>query len=518
MLRDIVKTISRHGAVYAVGWMAGSLVSLIMLPIYTRYLTTSDYGVLSLLDKTMSIVRILVMVGVVSAVARFYHFSEDADGRRRVVSTAFWLVLASTVVWLGVCLGLAAPLSRLVLGEVGYAPLVGLAVIVVAIECLLSVQMAALQAAKRSRVFLVYALCRLATGVAANVVFIVVLRLGVVGMLLGNVVSSGLALAVALVQLTHENGLGVDRALVRRMLVFGLPLVPAGLAATVMHNADRYLLRYFTDLQQVGLYELGYKLPFMLNSFILGTFALVWSSATMYEVARLPDARVLFARIALYFMMVYATAQIVLAALAVPIVRVLAPPEYFDAYRVMPVVSLGCVVYAMHMFFAVGVYLRSKTWILPFVYVMAGAVNVAANVLLIPRFGYMAAAWVTVATYAVFSLGGYAVYRRFYAIPFPVLKLGGLVALFAGLALPAVLLLPATLAVQIPVGVTVVAALVAAEAFLLLGGGERRQILGEVRAVWQRGLLASPAPAEAGAPPAGEGPVIGAADPAEDRK
>jgi len=475
MLRNILKNIGKHSAVYAVGWMAGSLVSLIMLPIYTRYLTTSDYGVLSLLDKTMGILRILLMVGITSAVAKFYHSTEKADERKQVVSAAFWLVLASTVLWLIACFPLSAPLSRLILGNATYTSFIQVAVAIVAIESLLGVYLASLRCAKRSRLFLVYGVCRLATGVAGNVLFIVVLRLGVLGMLLGNLTSSGLAMAVSLVQLTHENGLPFRPPLARRMLVFGLPLVPAALAAAVMHNADRYLLRYFTDLEQVGIYDLGYKLPFAMNSFILGTFAMVWSSATVYEVARLPEARQLFARIALYFMLVYATAQMVLAALAVPIVRVLAPPEYFDAYRVMPVVALGCVIYAMHIFFAVGVYLRSKTWALPIVYAGAAAVNVAANALLIPRFGYMAAAWVTVATYAVFSLGGYAVYRRFYAIPFPMIKLAALVLIFAVLGLSVTGLLPLSVWIQAPAGIVAIALMLAASTFGLLTTGERRQ-------------------------------------------
>jgi len=475
MLRDTLKSIGKHSAVYAVGWMASSLVSLLMLPVYTRFLSTSDYGVLSLIDQSMTIVRILLMAGIGSAIAKFYHDASDNRQRRSVVATAFWMVLVSTGVWAGLCLWLAPWLSQIVLGSADYTSCFHVAVAVIACEGVLSVFLASLTAANRSRVFVVYSLVRLITGVTANVLFIVVLRYGVMGMLLGNLVSSGLASVAGVAQLVRENGLAFDTAKAWRMLLFGLPLIPASVAAAVMHNASQYLLRYFTDLHQVGIFALGFKLPFMLNALVLGTFAIVWNNATIYEVAKQPDAKRLFARITLYFMLVYAVCQFALAALAVPLTHLIAAPEYFQAYAVIPVVAFGCVFYAMHMFVSVGAYIREKTWLLPTVYVTCAVFNVAANWFVIPRFGFMGAAWVTVATYAMFSVLGYFVYRLVYSIPFPVVKLAALVLIFAVLGLSVTGLLPLGVWIQVPAGLVAIALMLAAGTFGLLTASERRE-------------------------------------------
>ena len=137
-------------------------------------------------------------------------------------------------------------------------------------------------AAKKSKSYMVYMLARLFISIVANLYFIVVLKLGVLGMLYGNLTSNTL---VAFVITGHNiviNGLRLRVSMLRQLLKFGIPLIPASSLGLIMHNADRFLIRYYCSLSDVGLYSIGYKFPFMLNALILQSFNFIWTGATMY--------------------------------------------------------------------------------------------------------------------------------------------------------------------------------------------------------------------------------------------
>jgi O-antigen/teichoic acid export membrane protein len=227
----------------------------------------------------------------------------------------------------------------------------------------------------------------------------------------------------------RKNGVHFDVVLLKRILSFSYPIVPAMLGATIMHNADRFLIRYYGSLADVGIYSLGYKLPFMLNTIILASFARIWTGSMMYEVAREPDSKFQYARITTYFMAVFVFVMFALSVFSVNVVRILAAPKFFAAHQVVPIVALGLCFHAFYTFFTVGAYLESKTWLLNISYLPAAFVNVAANMILLPKYGYLAAAWVTVLTYAVFALAAYFSCKKALYVPYEFRRL---FQLFAG--------------------------------------------------------------------------------------
>src|SRR5688572_6999411 len=83
-----IRSLGRHALIYSAGNMLAKLTSLLMLPIYTRYLTTSDYGVLELLSMTIDLIGILAGMALSSSVYRFYTDYKSVGEEKEVVSTA----------------------------------------------------------------------------------------------------------------------------------------------------------------------------------------------------------------------------------------------------------------------------------------------------------------------------------------------------------------------------------------------------------------------------------------------
>ena len=418
MLIEKIRELFKHSAVYSIGWVASSAASILLLPVYTRYLSKADYGILEILTHFNGIFRIIMIAGLHLAVSRFYNFAVDGSSKRRVLSTANSAIFIIVILGSIFIFPLDDFLSNLILGSADYAYYVDINIIILSLDVMYFVFLISFIVQKKSVPYVAISMIKLILGIIANIYFIVFLKLGALGMLYGNVVSFLVTTVIAGFYSIRENGLLVDFPLLKEMLKFGLPLVPAQLCATVMHNADRFLIRYYCNLEDVGLYSLGYNFPMMTNVLLLQSFNMIWGASMMYEIAKEKDASYQFGRITTYFMLLFVSTQYALSIYSTTVVKILAAPKFFMAHTVIPFVSLGVCLHAFYTFFTVGAFIKKKTWLVNIGYLPAAILNIALNMVLLPRFGYIAAAWTTVFTYFTFVALVYVACRKTISISF----------------------------------------------------------------------------------------------------
>ena len=432
--RDILK----HSAIYGLGQVLGKLASFLLLPLYTRYLTPADYGCLAVLDLMAAILGILIGSGIAAAVTR-YHF-EAADQRQRDgvwwTGLSFLCASASTAVagaWLA-----RAPLARILLGEHPQGTYyVCLMLATVWVSAVVQLPNTSLRVDKRSGTVVGVSLAGLLLNIGLNVALLTVWHMGVAGVLWGNLLSNTATAAVLTALFVRGRGPYLfDWYTLARLWRFGSPLVLTGLLATLMQQADRYLLRVFLDMEQVGIYSLAMAFAAGLNTLILLPFGTIWN-VVMYEMARLPNARQHYAAVYRYATEMLALALFGLALMAKPLVSLIASKPYYPAAELIPVVCLGYCVYSMHEHFKVPALLAKKTVNLIPSYAVATLVNIGANIVLIHMLGVMGAAWASVLTFAAFSLTGLMVNRRIERYPYPfgriAVVLAGMVACYLAL-------------------------------------------------------------------------------------
>ncbi len=418
MLKKNLKDLLNHSLIYSFAWISSSMLSILLLPIYTRYLTKADYGILEILDYTNAVLRLIMVAGFHSSLAKFYNGENDPENKSTVISTGLIFVFTSALIGCSLCIFNHDSLSALLFGEGDYSKYVIINMVVLFADLLSLISTTYFVVSKKSKLFLMYNMIRMAIGVCANLYFLIVLKLGVMGMLLGSLSATGFIAIVLTTHVLMKNRFHFDFKLLKRMLKFSLPIIPAMLCATVMHNSDRFLIRYYCSLPDVGLYGLGYKFPFMLNALILQSFSYVWSGATMYEISKQPDAKYQYAKITTYFITFFVFMLFALSVFSSPVVRILAAPKFFAAHQIIPLVALGLCFHAFYIFFTVGAFLKEKTWLLSMSYAPAAAINIIGNILLLPLYGYMAAAWMSVITYFSFAVFAYFSCRRALKITF----------------------------------------------------------------------------------------------------
>jgi O-antigen/teichoic acid export membrane protein len=403
MLKARIGELARQGFLYSLVWVASSVTSLVLLPVYTRFLSTTDYGLLEVLEYLSLLVHVLVGNIVSKGLPRSYHQAGSEAERLHTLSTAILLSMVAASLALAVLVLFNGFAARTLLGGNDLASYINLAAANLFFQIVYQTCGLAYIVRKQAAFYLRLSLVKLVLNVSLNLVFVAVFDLGPRGILYGNLAASGSLAIVMVAVLLRKFGCVWKSTVVGALFKFAAPLVPGMLMATLLHNADRFILAHHRDLSDVGIYGLGYKLPFMLHALLMQSFGYVWSASTMYQIAREADGKYQVQRITTYVFCGCVAAQLLLALMAKPLVKLLTTPPFFPADVVVPLVALGLCFYALSPFLEWGPSVAGQTWRISLAYVLPISVNIAANLLFVPRYGYLAAAWVTVGSYALFA-------------------------------------------------------------------------------------------------------------------
>jgi O-antigen/teichoic acid export membrane protein len=416
----------RHLFVYGVGDVATQIVSFLLLPLYVRYLSPEDYGVLSLLLTTEVVWKILFRWGLDGAFMRLYYECRDTAAERRLASTQalFLLVVNGGLLALALLLvPFAGPhlfktsqynlTLALVLGNTFVTGFHYLPFHVMRIKG---------QAGR----FMAYGVSRSVATLLLRLVLVIGFQLGVLGVVLADVVvTAGLTLAllprfVALLRVVFS------KTLLRESLSFGLPRIPHGIAHQVIAVFDRYWLGQHVTLHELGLYSTGATFGLGLKLF-LSAFETAWAPF-YFGVMDDADARAIYRRVTTYGVAILVLLTAGLSAVANDLIRLMTPSPFHPAAAVVPWVALGVSFQGLYLLTSIGLNITKHTEMYPVATGIAALFSVAGNVLLIPRFGIIGAAVSNSIAYAVLAFSAYRLSQRFYPVTYETRRLALLIA------------------------------------------------------------------------------------------
>jgi O-antigen/teichoic acid export membrane protein len=428
---DQLKRLAKHSAIYGLGGLVARILAVLLLPLYTRYLTPADYGVIETLVALVAVLTVLLRLGTQSAFFRFYFDSPDPAGRLRVVRTAFWFTIVSSTVGLVAGVSAAGPIAELLFDDAGRSELVVAAFVGLWAQMNYGQLTSLFRVEERSVAFVCATLANVVITIGATVLLVVVYEQGPLGVLVGNFTGT-LAVYVALLAYRREQlGLQFDRALFRRMEHFGLPLVPSALALWALNWSNRFFLIKLAGEAETGLYSIGFRISSVVV-FGLTAFRTAWP-AFAFSIEDDREARRTYAFVLTYLLLACSWLALALGVLAPWLVRLLATPEFYDGADVVAPLSFAAVAFAGYTVMVVGVSRVRQTQFNWVITVTAAAVNVGLNLALIPRYDEMGAALATLGAYLVLFLGMTWRAQRLYPVPYQWRRIGTLTGVAAAL-------------------------------------------------------------------------------------
>jgi O-antigen/teichoic acid export membrane protein len=415
-LGEQLKRLGRHSAIYGLGGLVSRVIAVLLLPLYTNYLTPTDYGRVETLVALTAILTIVLRGGISSAFFRFYFDATDDAGRTRVLRTSFWFTMVASTIGLALLVALAEPVSTLLFGDGDAADLVRAAGVALWAQMNYEQLTALFRVEERSVAFVSASLANVFLTIGATVLLVVALDKGPLGVIVGNFTGTLLVYASLLGYRRQQLGLQLDRPLLREMNRFGIPLVPTALFLWLTNFSDRFFLVKLADAAEVGLYSVGVRIASAMV-LLLTAFRTAWP-AFAYSIREDDEAKRTYAWVLTYLVVITAWVATALALLSPWLVRLLTMPAFYEASTVVGPLAFASVAFAGYIVIAIGVGRARRTqfnWVITGV---AAAVNVVLNLILIPPYGMMGAAVATVAAYTTMFLGMAWWSQRVYPVPY----------------------------------------------------------------------------------------------------
>jgi len=388
-----IKKTATHASIYMVGVLIGRLVSFIMLPIYTRNLTPSDYGILELLTMTVDIVAVVVGVGISNGIFKFYYDYDTKADKNVVISTAFMLVILLYSIATIICI-LNSNYFAALLFDGRYSLAVSLVFGAMFFQICIQIPMVYLRARQRPFLFVTISFLRLIVQLSLNIYFIVYLKKGVMGAVWAEFFTT-ILFGIILSSLTFkEVGINFHKDKARKLIRFGAPFIITNIGAFILTFSDRYFLKMFCDLKDVGIYSLGYKIGFLLSFLVSRPFNNIWE-AQRFEVIKQKNYIETFNQMLLGYSVVLFTTGLCLSLFSRDLFRIMSSPEYLYAYKVVPIIVLAYVVQGLTGFFNFGNYYKGKSMNITYGTFLAVAIILILSFALIPKYYTLGAAVAT---------------------------------------------------------------------------------------------------------------------------
>jgi len=461
----------RHSAIYGLGSIVARVVAVLLLPLYTRYLSPSDYGLIETLVALSAVLTALVAQGMKSAFFRFYFDSAEQARRHLVVRTAFWYVLAASTAVLVAGVALAQPISWLLFDTRSHDGLV-IAAFVGLWAAMNYEQMTSLfRVEQRSTAYVAATLTNVAITIAATILLVVVFDKGPLGVLVGNLTGTLIVYAALLAYNRRALGLQFDRSLLREMNRFGLPLVPSAVALWLTNFSDRFFLIKLADAHEVGLYSIGVRIASAIV-LLLTAFRMAWP-AFAYSIEDDREAKRTYSFVLTYVVYVCCWLALTLGLLAPWILKVITTKPFYPAQNVVAPLAFGVAAFGAYVVVQIGTGRARQTRSNWLVTGAAAIVNVALNLALIPAYGRMGAAIAMVTAYTLLFVGMAWRAQRVFPVAYQWRRVATLGVVAVGLTILGKLL-------DVPLGLAIALAAAYPLVLLLLGfylPAERQRIL-----------------------------------------
>lgn len=391
-----------HSAVYWVGKMLARSISILLLPIYTAYLVPAEYGVLSVLGIVIDVFMLVLSLQLPTAIYRYWAQAKNDTDRQIIMGSSFLVTVFFAVLLISPLYFCATPIVKFLDIE-SHVTLFRLVLFEIQLALILSIFLVDMRVRDESRLYaLIEIMQNLAIG-ALSVFFVVYLHWGITGMITSQVIIFSLITIWCGPRFFRRITLKVDFTLIKKMLGFALPLIPAAVAMAAVHTSDRLFVQKMLGSADTGIYEIGYKFGMLVSILVVGPFLLIWEPKS-FEIAREKNSAEKFGEIFTYLTVIVSFVAVALTGLSSEIVRVLANEKYWTAYTIIPWVAWSYVFFAMSMIVRVGLLVEKKTVLSAWIVFLVFCVNIAGNFLLIPKLEMLGAAISTLISFIIFFL------------------------------------------------------------------------------------------------------------------
>lgn len=388
------KLLLKDTLIFAIGSLGSKFILFFLVPLYTNYLTTAEYGVAELVSTFSQLIIPFSSVVINQAVIRFG--LKTTEKPENIAKASFVVLAVSILITIAITpiIGLYQPVSN----WKWY-----LATYVIGTN-FLEVEKSYLKVKNKNKSFAVISCLQTLVYAITNIVLIAVLHTGVKGYLIGNIIAVefGTIVSFFCAGLHYDLRKGkCDAKLLKQMLQYSFPLIFSNVSWWVVHSSDKIMIEWMIGESMLGIYTVATKIPSLINV-IIGIFNQAWGLSSIREIESTNDSFFYKSIFELFSTVVFGT-SIICTSLMKPFMQVYVGNDFVGAWVYVPLLLSAAVFYAVTAFIGTLYAALQKTINDMLTNVLCATVNIIVNFFCIKAVGVWGAIIGTVTAFFLIS-------------------------------------------------------------------------------------------------------------------
>ena len=416
-----LKKLASQTAIYGLSSVVGRLLNYLLVPLYTRYFLPAEYGVVTELYAYVAFLVVMLTYGMETA---FFRFSKKEESTK-VYSTTLISLLISSVVFVGLIFLNSSAISQW-LGYANHPEYIQFFALIIGMDAVASISFAKLREQDKAMRFAFIRIVNIMVNIGLNLYFIVYQEYGIAYIFIANLVASVITLLMLFPQMISSSWV-FDKKLWKKMMIYALPLLIAGLAGMTNETIDRILLKHLlpnTDMaaSELGLYGAFYKLSIIMILFIQ-TFRFA-AEPFFFAQEKEGNSRKIYADVMKYFTIIMA---IIFLGVTIfyDVIKGFLGSEYHDerGFLVVSILLLANLFLGIYYNLSIWYKLTEKTKYGAYLSIFGAIITLSLNFTLIPVLGFVGCAWATLVCYFSMTVASYYLGKRHFSVPYQVKRI-----------------------------------------------------------------------------------------------
>lgn len=415
---ESLKKLAKETAIYGISSILSRFLNFLLVPFYTNFFSARDYGLIANIYAYIAFLNVIFAFGMESSYMKYSSLAETEKEKKKIFSIAYLTILV--VSFISIIFLIFFKDYVLVFFDLYEDKYLYYALAILFVDALNVLPYAELRMSSKALFFASTKSLNIFINVLLNILFIAIYNFGVEGVLLANLIASLSSLAILLRTTIKSFIFSLNWVDLKKLLKFGLPYLPAGLAAIALQVIDRPILLKLTSMEKVGIYQANYK---------LGVFMMLFVSMFQYayqpfflQRAKDKDAKEIFANTLKYFLLASSLILIFLSYFIENICQItilgksIIAKEYWTGLSIVPIVLLAYLFNGLYVNFTAGIFIKEKTIYSTIATSIGALSNIAFNFTLVPIYDIIGAAVATLLSYMIMALILFFYSQKYYKI------------------------------------------------------------------------------------------------------
>lgn len=414
--------LAKDTAIYGVSTVVVKFLNYLLLPICTYVFNqTAEYGTITKFYAWTALLLVILTYGMETG---FFRFVNQEENPQSVYKTAYFTLLLSNLIFVGLCLAFRQPISTC-LGYADHSEYVSMMAIVVALDAFSSIPFAYLRNQRRAILFCMLKLLYVVLYLGLNILFLLVLRWqNIKFVFLSNLIASTIQ-TFCLILLTIPHGGRYSLKILGKMLKYSLPLLIMGIAGIMNQTLDRLL---FTSLYsgidgeaQLGIYGACFKIAMVMLVF---TQAFRFAYEPIIFTKHKDKNNLLIYADAMKYYIIFAYLILLSVIFYLDLLKYLIGSSYWDGLKIVPIVLWTYVLQGI--FFNLGIWykLTDKTQWGAYFSIIGLVITLLLQIVGVPKFGYWASCGSGLICFFILIIMSYIGERKHMHIPYDLKRIG----------------------------------------------------------------------------------------------